>query len=192
MTQAYRLFVLALGQVSEVGAMNRLKESKTLAPMSRYLLAAGYALIGRPDASKELIAKTTVLTTAYSEHDQTFGSELRDTSIRLLTLCLLDNGKEAALLANEISETLASDEWLSTQSTAFALVAFSGYMNKYKVSGSMDFSYTLGGKTEKSFHLPEHLDGDVARQGGFFLHFRVEEHRQIYFVCPTRDRRYPG
>ena len=149
MTQAYRLFVLALGQVSEVGAMNRLKESKTLAPMSRYLLAAGYALIGRPDVSKELIAKTTVLTTAYSEHDQTFGSELRDTSIRLLTLCLLDNGKEAALLANEISETLASDEWLSTQSTAFALVAFSGYMNKYKVSGSMDFSYTLDGKTEK-------------------------------------------
>ena len=129
--------------------MNRLKESKTLAPMSRYLLAAGYALAGRPDISKELIAKTTTLTTAYSEYDQTFGSDLRDTSIRLMTLCLLDNGKEAALLANEISRALASDDWLSTQSTAFSLVALSDYMKKYKVSGSMDFSYALDGKTEK-------------------------------------------
>lgn len=43
---------------------------------------------------------------------------LRDNSIRLMTLCLLDGGKEAALLANEISKTLASDVGLSTQSTA--------------------------------------------------------------------------
>ena len=149
MTQAYRLFVLALGQVAEVGAMNRLKESKTLMSMSRYLLAAGYALVGRPDVSKELVVKTTALTTACSGYDQTFGSDLRDASIRLMTLCLLDGGKEAALLANEISKTLASDDWLSTQSTAFGLVALSDYMEKYKVSGLMDFSYAVDGKTKK-------------------------------------------
>ena len=149
MTQAYRLFVLALGQVAEVGAMNRLKESKTLMSMSRYLLAAGYALVGRPDVSKELVVKTTALTTACSGYDQTFGSDLRDTSIRLMTLCLLDGGKEAALLANEISKTLASDDWLSTQSTAFSLVALSDYMEKYKMSGSMDFSYAVDGKAKK-------------------------------------------
>ena len=149
MTQAYRLFVLALGQVAEVGAMNRLKESKTLMSMSRYLLAAGYALVGRPDVSKESVVKTTALTTACSGYDQTFGSDLRDASIRLMTLCLLDGGKEAALLANEISKTLASDDWLSTQSTAFSLVALSDYMEKYKMSGSMDFSYAVDGKAKK-------------------------------------------
>ena len=149
MTQAYRLFVLALGQVAEVGAMNRLKESKTLMSMSRYLLAAGYALVGRPDVSKELVVKTTALTTACSGYDQTFGSDLRDTSIRLMTFCLLGDGKEAALLANEISKTLASDDWLSTQSTAFSLVALSDYMEKYKMSGSMDFSYAVDGKAKK-------------------------------------------
>ena len=106
-------------------------------------------MLGRTSDVEGLIEKTTALTTAYSEYDQTFGSDLRDNSIRLMTLCLLDNGKEAALLANEISKTLASDDWLSTQSTAFSLVALSSYMEKYKVSGSMDFSYTLGGKTEK-------------------------------------------
>ena len=149
MTQAYRLFVLALGQVAEVSAMNRLKESKTLMSMSRYLLAAGYALVGRPDVSKELVVKTTALTTACSGYDQTFGSDLRDTSIRLMTFCLLGDGKEAALLANEISKTLASDDWLSTQSTAFGLVALSDYMEKYKMSGLMDFSYAVDGKTKK-------------------------------------------
>ena len=149
MTQAYRLFVLALGQVAEVGAMNRLKESKTLMSMSRYLLAAGYALVGRPDVSKELVVKATALTTACSGYDQTFGSDLRDTSIRLMTFCLLGDGKEAALLANEISKTLASDDWLSTQSTAFSLVALSDYMEKYKMSGSMDFSYAVDGKAKK-------------------------------------------
>ena len=149
MTQAYRLFVLALGQVAEVGAMNRLKESKTFMSMSRYLLAAGYALVGRPDVSKELVVKTTALTTACSGYDQTFGSDLRDTSIRLMTFCLLGDGKEAALLANEISKTFASDDWLSTQSTAFGLVALSDYMEKYKVSGLMDFSYAVDGKTKK-------------------------------------------
>ena len=72
--------------------MNRLKESKTLMSMSRYLLAAGYALVGRPDVSKELVVKTTALTTACSGYDQTFGSDLRDTSIRLMTFCLLGDG----------------------------------------------------------------------------------------------------
>ena len=62
---------------------------------------------------------------------------------------LLGDGKEAALLANEISKTLASDDWLSTQSTAFGLVALSDYMEKYKVSGLMDFSYAVDGKTKK-------------------------------------------
>lgn len=67
MTQAYRLFVLAKAGSPEVGAMNRLKETKSLVPMSRWLLAAGYALVGRPDVSNALIEKTTALKTDYSD-----------------------------------------------------------------------------------------------------------------------------
>ena len=147
MTQAYRLYVLALGQVPEVGAMNRLKENKSLTPMSRWLLAAGYALVGRTDVAKGLIEKTTEVKTDYSDYDLTFGSSLRDEAIRLMTLTLLNDGKEAALLTRDISKVLSSDDWLSTQSTAFALVALSDYMAKYKVGGSMDFTYSCSGKT---------------------------------------------
>lgn len=149
MTQAYRLYVLALGQVPEVGAMNRLKEKKSLAPMSRWLLASAYALVGRTDVAKGLIEKTTEVKTDYSGYDLTFGSDLRDQAIRLMTLTLLGDGKEAAILTRDISKVLSSDDWLSTQSTAFALVSISEYMSKYKVSGTMDFTYACGGTTEK-------------------------------------------
>lgn len=147
LTEAYRLFVLALAQSPEVGAMNRLKENQSLAPMSRWLLAASYAQIGRKEVATGLIEQTTALTTSSAGQDETFGSDLRNQAIQLITLCLLDNGKEAALLANEISKTLSSNEWLSTQSTAFAFVALSDYMQKYKVGGILDFTYTAAGKT---------------------------------------------
>lgn len=149
MTQAYRLYVLALGQAPEVGAMNRLKENKSLAPMSRWLLASAYALVGRTDVAKDLIGKTTEVKTDYSDYDLTFGSDLRDQAIRLMTLTLLGDGKEAAVLTRDISKVLSSDDWLSTQSTAFALVSLSEYMGKYKVSGTMDFSYVCAGKSDK-------------------------------------------
>lgn len=149
MTQAYRLYVLALGQAPEVGAMNRLKENKSLAPMSRWLLASAYALVGRTDVAKDLIGKTTEVKTDYSDYDLTFGSDLRDQAIRLMTLTLLGDGKEAAVLIRDISKVLSSDDWLSTQSTAFALVSLSEYMGKYKVSGTMDFSYACAGKSDK-------------------------------------------
>lgn len=148
MTQAYRLYVLALAKLPEIGAMNRLKESKSLTSASRWMLAAAYVLVGRNDVATTLIEKTENIKVAYNQYDLTFGSDLRDQAIRLQTLCLLNMGKEAAMIAKDISKKLSSDTWLSTQSTAFALVALSDYMSKYKVAGTMDFSYTCGGKTE--------------------------------------------
>ena len=141
-TQAYRLYVLALAGSPEMGAMNRLKEMKDLTSMSRWSLASAYALVGREDVAQDLISKTTALPSGYSEHDETFGSDVRDQSIQLMTLCLLDKGKEAATLSKQLS----SDDWLSTQSTAFALVALSDYLAKYRVDGAMDFTYACGGK----------------------------------------------
>lgn len=145
-TQAYRLYVLALAGSPEMGAMNRLKEMKDLTSMSRWSLASAYALVGREDVAQDLISKTTALPSGYSEYDETFGSDARDQSIQLMTLCLLDKGKEAATLVEELSKQLSSDDWLSTQSTAFALVALSDYLAKYRVDGAMDFTYACGGK----------------------------------------------
>ena len=149
-TQAYRLFVLALAQSPDMGAMNRMKETVSLLPMSRWMLASAYALVGRKDVASALIRRTTNMTSAYGEYDETYGSGVRDKAIRLLTLCLLDKGNEAAGVANEISKSLSSNDWMSTQSTAFALIAFSRYIHKYRVKGTMSFTYACGGKVEKA------------------------------------------
>ena len=149
-TQAYRLFVLALAQSPDMGAMNRMKETTSLLPMSRWMLASAYALVGRQDVASGLIRQVTNMTSVYGEYDETFGSNVRDKAIRLMTLCLLNRGNEVASMANDISRSLSSNEWLSTQSTSFALVAFSKYMHKYAVKGNMNFTYACGGKAEKA------------------------------------------
>ena len=149
LTQAYRLYVLALAGSPEMGAMNRLKERETAAPVGRWMLACAYAAVGRTDVAGQLTAKVVELGREYDAYDYTYGSALRDRAIVLQTECLLDNAAEAAKTAREIAAVVSSDDWLSTQSTAFALMAMSQYMNKYKVGQSMDFEYTFDGKSEK-------------------------------------------
>lgn len=185
MTQAYRLYVLALARMPEMGAMNRMKEEASLAPMARWLLASAYALAGRQDVAEALTRQTVPETTRYPADDLTFGSDLRDRAIRLQTLCWLDKGKEAAVLAVEIAKVLASDEWLSTQSTAFALVAISDYMQRYPVGGTMDFAYAAAGKgstvrTDKHFwteslleKAPASVPVEVTNQGTSTLFVRA-------------------
>lgn len=149
MTQAYRLYVLTLAGATEMGAMNRLRESKP-GDMPRWLLAAAYANAGRADVARELTAQTKEATAGYGEYDTTFGSDTRDKALKLITLTMTDDAANAAAIASEISKELGSDSWMSTQTTAFALVALSKYMEKYRPSEGMEFSYTLGGNGGKS------------------------------------------
>ncbi len=147
MTQAYRLFVLTLAGETEMGAMNRLREGE-MDDMTRWLLAAAYANAGRTDVARELTTKTTNIEQEYNEYDQTFGSDTRDKAIKLITLTIMDDAENATPIADEISKELGSDEWMSTQTTAFSLMAMSKYMKKYSPDGDMSFSYKFNGKEE--------------------------------------------
>lgn len=150
MTQAYRLYVLALAGKPEIGAMNRMKENKQLAAMSKWTLAAAYAQSGRVDVAKSLVSQTVdIKEYVYGQYDFTFGSSLRDRSLRLLALVAMDDAAQAAEIGKRISEDLAGDGWLSTQSTGFALVGLSKYIEKYNVSERMEFSYSCDGKGDK-------------------------------------------
>lgn len=149
LTQAYRLFVLTLAQQPEVGAMNRLKETSGLGDVSRWMLAAAYATIGRRDVALTLTEKTTDVSEAPAGlYAGTFGSPDRDKAIRLITLCLLDESAQAAQLAQQLSAAFGSDQWMSTQTTSFGLVALAAYMQRYQVAESMNFTYVYGGKTD--------------------------------------------
>lgn len=148
-TQAYRLYVLALANEAEVGAMNRLKEEKELTSLSKWLLAGAYAEIGQEAVARSLISATTALSRGYDASDPTFGTNLRDQAIQLLICCRLNESQAAATKASSVSEELSGAEWLNTQETAFALVAYAGFMEKYGIEKKMEFDYSLDKSTEK-------------------------------------------
>jgi uncharacterized protein YfaS (alpha-2-macroglobulin family) len=148
MTQAYRLYVLALAGQQELGAMNRLKENPSLYRVSRWLLAAAYALVGRTDVANDLVSHTQANESSYSPYDYTYGSDTRDWGIHLQTLSLLKKEDEAVKLASRISETLSSNRWLNTQETAYALIGLSAYLSTRQTSETMDFGYTVNGKSK--------------------------------------------
>lgn len=144
--QAFRLYTLALAGVPEYGAMNRMKEQKELSIQAKWRLAAAYALAGKMKPAEELVfnAKTTV--TPYSSTNQVYGSSDRDEAMILETLILMKRERQALEQAKIVSENLAEEDWFSTQSTAFSLMAMARLAEQ--LSGTLDFTWSWNGKQQ--------------------------------------------
>lgn len=150
--QAYRLFTLALssqsGGNSEIGAMNRFRQQSDLDNLSRWLLAAAYQLSGQQEAANTLARSASLVMNAYSDsdvnRDNSFGSTLRDEAMLLISLLVLEDNENAALLAARISNELVKDNRAySTQTTAFALMAMARYAQQAENLQQGDLASTL-------------------------------------------------
>jgi uncharacterized protein YfaS (alpha-2-macroglobulin family) len=141
--QAYRLYTLALAGSPETGAMNRLREMKTLSLPAKWRLAAAYALAGKADVAGELIFNSPTDVEAYSLNNSSYGSSYRDEAMILETLVLAGRDKEAFEQARKVAKYLSSEQYYTTQTTACALVALGRMVQK--MSGSLDFSWSLNG-----------------------------------------------
>lgn len=144
--QAFRLYTLALAGAPEYGAMNRMKEQPGLSIQAKWRLAAAYALTGKMKPAEELVynAETTVI--PYSSMNQIYGSSDRDEAMILETLLLMNRERDALQQAKVVSKNLSQENWFSTQSTAFALMAMGRLAEK--LSGSLDFTWTWNGKQQ--------------------------------------------
>ncbi len=138
--QAYRLFTLALAGEPETGAMNRLREIKTLSLQAKWRLAAAYALTGQSALARDLISRESIDIQAYNGMYSSYGSRERDWAMMLETLTLLNDQTRGADLARKISGALSSGYWMSTQSTAYCLLAMSKFAKGIS-SGKMEFTY---------------------------------------------------
>lgn len=125
--QAYRLLTLALAGEPDRAAMNRLRERPTLETTARWHLAQAYAWIGLRRQARESVAGAGTDIRDYRELSGSFGSGLRDRAIVLQTAVLLQERQTADRLAREISRELTSEEQLTTQETAYALLAMADY-----------------------------------------------------------------
>lgn len=133
--QAYRLFVLALNNTAEVGAMNRFKELEFKYPLTKALIAAAYSLVGKTNIASQLIPVIDYSAKDWtSDYYITFGSKVRDMAMSVYAEMLANDNTE--MVQNDVEELcriLGSDRWIDTQSTAMSIFVLGKYAEKIGV-----------------------------------------------------------
>jgi uncharacterized protein YfaS (alpha-2-macroglobulin family) len=102
----------------------------------RWLLADAYLLRGMDDAARSILSQTGTETSDYSEFGPTYGSAIRDMAMILESTVLFGRWAEAQRLFQEISLHLSSENWFSTQSTGYALLAMGKFIRANVVGTS--------------------------------------------------------
>lgn len=130
LNQAYRLYTLALAKKPAMSAMNRMRETKGIAAEAQWRLASAYAMVGKPDIAKDIMKgiDTTKQTRDDYYYYGTYGSRDRDMAMKIETMIALGERKSAESMIIDLAKVLASDEWLSTQTTAYSLLAVSRFV----------------------------------------------------------------
>lgn len=146
--QAYRLYVLALYKKPETGAMNRLREKANLSVVAKWRLAAAYHLAGQPEIARKMISKLAIEVPTYEELSGSYGSDFRDEAMILEALSIMGDSRDD-VVAKNLAQRLRSNDWLSTQETAYSLLAMCTYTGSRNGKSSVSYSYELEGKGMK-------------------------------------------
>ncbi len=144
--QAYRLYTLALAGKPEMGSMNRLRERTDLVPGAKWRLAAAYALAGQKETASELVARVPVEVDEYYDSRYTYGSATRDKAMILEAMILIGMKDNGGLLLEQIAGRLSSQQWMSTQTTAYSLIAIAKFTGGRTSDERIRFEYSLNGK----------------------------------------------
>ncbi|WP_347838152.1 MG2 domain-containing protein [uncultured Draconibacterium sp.] len=148
LTQAYRLYTLALAGNPDIGAMNRLREKVNKPVEVSWRLASAYVLAGKKEAAEQLVNGIGTEVKHYSEFSGTYGSSLRDKAMLLESLLLLDDKENAFEMLKHISEEINAESWLSTQTAAWCLMSAARFAEKYYTADS-DTKFDLVAAGEK-------------------------------------------
>lgn len=123
LSQAYRLYTLALNGTPELSAMNALRHELMLPATASFLLAAAYAMNSKKSIALELIQGANTDIEPYLHTSDTYGSRIRDMALIAQTLNLLDRSNEGAIIVKKIAHLLNDGSWHSTQSLAHGIMA---------------------------------------------------------------------
>ncbi|HER07717.1 MAG TPA: hypothetical protein ENO20_02300 [Bacteroides sp.] len=193
--QAYRLFTLGLAGEPELGAMNRLRERSDLTGESRWRLAAAYSLAGQHETAKELVRSASTETADYSHPGATFGSGTRDMAMILETMVLMGMRDEALPVMEMIASRLSGERWMSTQTTAYALVAIAKFTGGVKSGKTLKFSYAFDRsetvQAETGLHIAR-IDLDPGGAAGGNLKVTNRSDGMMYVRIIQRGTPVPG
>lgn len=143
LTQAYRLYTLALAGKPDVGSMNRLREVKDLRNAAKWRLAAAYALIGRNSVAKDMVEGLNMDVEPYRELSGSYGSTTRDQAMILETMNKLEMKKDGFEMMELLAKKLGASGWYSTQTTAYVLIAISDYVGGDQQDRDINLRYAL-------------------------------------------------
>jgi uncharacterized protein YfaS (alpha-2-macroglobulin family) len=150
--------------------MNRLREFPYLSPEAKWRLAAAYKLAGQPEIGMQMIANLPLIVKPYNTMFGTYGSDLRDEAMILETLTILGQQQKAAGMLRTVASRLSLDDWYSTQTTAYSLIAIAEYCGQNKTSAKLVFNYQSG-KDKASVNSASYLwqNGLAANGGNIYL-----------------------
>ncbi|WP_310555819.1 MG2 domain-containing protein [Flavobacterium sp.] len=145
--QAYRLYTLALAGSPDLSSMNRLRETNGISNESKLRLAASYALAGQKQAGMSLLLKSKI----DEDYDNNYryyyyGSSDRNRAMTLETLILLGQKQKAFTTATKLAKQMSTDQWMSTQTTAYCLYSMSKFA-QFNGGKGIDIQFVNGGKS---------------------------------------------
>ena len=127
--------------------MTRMKAIEDLNTTASWMLAAAYAAAGMNNIAIQIMEKAPEKIKPYREYSYTFGSQTRDYAIVTEALVLTGQSGKAFSYIRKMSHKLSSDQWLSTQTISFSLVAIASYLKENNISDQLKYEITINGET---------------------------------------------
>lgn len=145
----YPLYLLALGDNYQLGAMNEIYENhlRDLTTTNRWLLAASYSLAGFGDIAQKITQNLSAIPNESQDYyDRSYGSNLRNKAMILQAQKIINNNIDENLYS-EVKSELEGNKWLSTQTSAYALLVMASIKDLVK-EGEIQGKITLNNKTQ--------------------------------------------
>ncbi|WP_264532146.1 alpha-2-macroglobulin family protein [Flavobacterium sp. N502540] len=147
LAQAYRLYTLALAGNADLSSMNRLRETKGISNESMLRLAAAYVLAGQKSAGQNLLLRTSIDNESSEYNYYYYGSSERNRAMALETMLLLGQKQKAFTMASKLAKEMSTNQWMSTQTTAYCLYAMSKFAAGNGPKG-INLQFSKNGKGE--------------------------------------------
>jgi hypothetical protein len=147
LAQAYRLYTLALAGSPDLSSMNRLRETTGISNESKLRLAASYVLAGQKAAGVSLLLKSKIDEDNSGYNYFYYGSSDRNRAMTLETMILLGQKQKAFTMANKLAKQMSSNQWMSTQTTAYCLYAMSKFAQSNGTKG-IAVQFSNNGKSQ--------------------------------------------
>ncbi|MES2829406.1 MAG: MG2 domain-containing protein [Bacteroidota bacterium] len=167
LSQAYRLYTLALAKKPDIAAMNRLRGFQYLSETAKWRLAAAYQLAGQANVAASLIKGLSTFVKPYNQMGGTYGSDVRDESMILETLTLLKRSSATQSLQS-VAAKMGKDSWYSTQSTAYSLLAIAKFCGQNALTSNLKYDFTIDGNkgavnsTKSMSNIPLSFKGGIS------------------------------